>query len=219
MIKGSNPGHILLGSLADDGFPADRFDYLLADPPYGVDWKAYRQPIEDEHRRSGIRRPLRAGPAEGVRRFAAVPAAHDLEDETGRRRPAHPVGGRRFADRDRAFRVAAVLRRRRFPASPEIRRWILENDLLEGIVALPDQMFYNTGINTYVWVLTNRKTRRRTGWCGWWTPANWARRCARASATNAKNSPRAAVAEVTRLYPKHSTSPATMRDRAVGWGG
>ncbi len=157
MMRGVAPERMAPGnSLVDDAFRGTRFDYVLANPPYGVDWKAYADPIKAE--------ALTAG---GSNRFhAGLPRISDgsflfLQHMISKMKPASAAGG--------GSRLAIVL-----SGSPlfsggagsgesEIRRWIIENDLLEGIVGLPDQMFYNTGISTYVWIVTNRKPAERAG--------------------------------------------------------
>jgi len=157
MMRGDNPDRLAPGnSLADDAFRGARFDYLLANPPYGVDWKKYADPIRAE--------ALTSGP--GNRFTAGLPRISDgsllfLQHMISKMKPHSAAGG--------GSRIAIVL-----SGSPlfsggagsgesEIRRWIIENDWLEGIVGLPDQMFYNTGISTYVWIVTNRKPKHRSG--------------------------------------------------------
>ena len=157
MMRGTPPEQMAPGnSLTDDAFRGKRFDYVLANPPYGVDWKAYADPIRAE--------ALTA--AESNRFHAGLPRISDgsllfLQHMISKMKPASAAGG--------GSRLAIVL-----SGSPlfsggagsgesEIRRWIIEHDLLEGIVGLPDQMFYNTGISTYVWIVTNRKPDTRTG--------------------------------------------------------
>jgi len=146
MIQDVDPGHMRNGNtLTGDAFGTAKFDFILANPPYGVDWKAYAAPIRDEHEKLGHQGRFGAG----------LPRVSDgsllfLQHMLSKMKPS-------------GSRVAIVL-----SGSPlfsgaagsgesEIRRWIFENDWLEGIVALPDQMFYNTGISTYVWILTNDK--------------------------------------------------------------
>ena len=131
-----------------------RFDYMLANPPYGKEWKTIEEKVKRRARHARLRRPVRRWPARHHRRPDPVPAADDLQDEARRRG--------RLADRRGLQRLAAVLGRRRLGRG-EIRRWIIENDWLDAIVGLPDQLFYNTGINTYIWVVTNRKAAERRG--------------------------------------------------------
>lgn len=163
MITGSDPSRMQLGNtLTEDRWPEQRFDYLLANPPFGVDWKAYAAPIKGEHERLGWDGRFGAG----------LPRVSDgsmlfLQHMLSKFKPV--ADDPRTPWTDGGTRMGIVL-----SGSPlfsggagsgesEIRRWILEGDLLEGIVALPDQMFYNTGISTYVWILTNRKPDERRG--------------------------------------------------------
>jgi type I restriction enzyme M protein len=151
---GRDAENILFGStLGRDQHADKRFDYLLANPPYGKEWKMDQKAVEAEHDRG------HAG------RFGAgLPRISD-----GQLLFLCHMLNRMKDARDGGSRVAIVMN-----GSPlftgdagsgesEIRRWILENDWLEAIVALPEQLFYNTGIPTYIWVLTNRKPAHRKG--------------------------------------------------------
>ena len=145
-------------SLTEDGFGGETFDYFLTNPPFGVDWKKQRDEIRREHEADGFAGRFGAGlprVSDGAMLFLQHMIAKFEE----------------FAPRQRRYgsRLAIV-----FNGSPlfaggagsgesEIRRWVIENDWLEAIVALPEQMFYNTGIGTYVWIVTNRKEERRKG--------------------------------------------------------
>ena len=159
LIKGNKDSPIAFGdTLIDDKFPEDRFDYLLANPPFGVDWKGQQKEIVHEHDTRGY--AGRFGPK--------LPRVNDgaflfLLHMISKFQPVLPE------ERKHGSRCAIV-----FNGSPlftggagsgesEIRRWIIENDRLEAIVALPEQMFYNTGIGTFIWVVTNRKTKERKG--------------------------------------------------------
>ncbi|KND40336.1 type I restriction-modification system subunit M [Streptomyces acidiscabies] len=158
MIKGQDPEHIAFGnSFSDDGHAREKFDYLLANPPFGVEWKKVKDEVEYEHNHLG----------EAGRFAAGLPRINDgsllfLQHMISKMKPVDVKGGG-------GSRIAIV-----FNGSPlftgaagsgesEIRRWIIENDWLETIVALPDQLFYNTGISTYFWILTNRKAPDRKG--------------------------------------------------------
>lgn len=155
LIKGQDPKNIVRGNtLSADGFPGDKFDYGAANPPFGVDWKKVQDVVKTEHEKKGY--AGRFGPG--------LPRVSDgsllfLLHLISKMRPAAEGGGR----------VGIVLN-----GSPlftgdagsgesEIRRWILENDLLEAIIALPTDLFYNTGIATYIWVLSNHKAKDRKG--------------------------------------------------------
>jgi type I restriction enzyme M protein len=163
LMKGADADRMVLGnSLTNDGFPGIHFDYALANPPYGVDWKAYAEPIKAEAATKGFHGRFGAG----------LPRISDgsllfLQHMISKMKPVHDRPETAWIDG--GSRIAIVL-----SGSPlfsggagsgesEVRRWIIENELLEGIVALPDQMFYNTGISTYVWILTNRKPAERAG--------------------------------------------------------
>ena len=145
-------------SLTEDGFAGEKFDYFLTNPPFGVDWKKQQKEIRQERDRDGFDGRFGAG----------LPRVNDgsllfLQHMWDKREPVRP------RDLKHGSRLAIV-----FSGSPlftggagsgesEIRRWFIENDWLEAVIALPEQMFYNTGIGTYVWIVTNRKERRRKG--------------------------------------------------------
>ena len=163
MITGSDPSRMQLGNtLVDDKWVDLKFDYLLANPPFGVDWKAYADPIRHESEKLGWDGRFGAGTprvSDGSMLFLQhmISKFKPVADD-----PATPWvdGGTRMGivlSGSPLFSGAAG------SGESEIRRWVLEGDLLEGIVALPDQMFYNTGISTYVWILTNRKPEDRQG--------------------------------------------------------
>lgn len=149
-------------SFTEDAFDEDEkentFDYFLTNPPFGVDWKKQRRKIKEEHDQHGFDGRFGAG----------LPRINDgsllfLQHMWAKREPV------RLEEHKHGSRLAIV-----FSGSPlftggagsgesDIRKWIIENDWLEAIIALPEQMFYNTGIGTYIWVLTNRKERQRKG--------------------------------------------------------
>ncbi len=161
LIKGQDVSRIKLGNtLSNDQLPHDQFDYMLCNPPLGVDWKKIEGEINDEHMQKGFNG--RFGPG--------LPRVSDgsllfLMHLISKMRDNHNVDG----TVSNGGRIGIILN-----ASPlftggagsgesEIRRYILEADLLEGIVALPTDMFYNTGIATYVWILSNKKAPERKG--------------------------------------------------------
>jgi len=145
-------------SFTDDRFGDDRFDYFLTNPPFGVDWKKQQREIQQERDTRGFDGRFGAG----------LPRVNDgsllfLQHMVDKFEPVRP------AEHKHGSRLAIV-----FSGSPlftggagsgesDIRKWIIENDWLEAIIALPEQMFYNTGIGTYVWIVTNRKEKRRKG--------------------------------------------------------
>ena len=158
MMQGIGPEQMHNGNtLTADAFPTNKFDFILANPPYGVDWKGYAQPIKDEHNRQGFNGRFGAGlprVSDGSLLFLQHMLSH-MKPVTD----ASPNGSRVGI----VLSGSPLFSGQAGSGESEIRRWLLENDWLEGIVALPDQMFYNTGIATYVWVITNRKEERRRG--------------------------------------------------------
>ena len=145
-------------SFTEDQFAGETFDYFLTNPPFGVDWKKQQKEIQQEHDKRGFDGRFGAG----------LPRVNDgsllfLQHMIDKFEPVRP------AEHKHGSRLAIV-----FSGSPlftggagsgesDIRKWIIENDWLEAIIALPEQMFYNTGIGTYVWIVTNRKEKRRKG--------------------------------------------------------
>ncbi|MFJ4283152.1 N-6 DNA methylase [Streptomyces massasporeus] len=158
MIKGQDPENIAFGnSFSDDGHARKSFDYMLANPPFGVEWKKVKDEVEQEHRTLG----------EAGRFGAGLPRINDgsllfLQHMIDKMKPVdvNGGGGSRLAI---VFNGSPLFTGAAGSGESEIRRWILENDWLEGIVALPDQLFYNTGISTYFWILTNRKSPDHKG--------------------------------------------------------
>jgi type I restriction enzyme M protein len=155
MIKGQDPSRIHKGnSFTEDGEPSAKFDYMLSNPPFGVDWKKVQAVIEKEHKQRGPDGRFGAG----------LPRINDgsllfLQHMISKMKPAKD-GGSRIAI---VFNASPLFTGGPGSGESEIRRWIIENDWLEAIVALPEELFYNTGIHTYVWVVTNRKEPRRKG--------------------------------------------------------
>jgi type I restriction enzyme M protein len=155
MLKGQDASHIVQGnSFDDDGHRGRTFDYMLANPPFGVEWKSVERFVKDERERLGFRGRFGAG----------LPAINDgsflfLQHMISKMKPT-AEGGSRLAI---VFNGSPLFTGAAGSGPSEIRRWIIENDWLEAVVALPDQLFYNTGISTYFWVVTNRKSAERRG--------------------------------------------------------
>ena len=164
LIKDEDTSNIVLGdTLGDgktsDGFEGKRFHYLMANPPFGVEWKDQKDVVQREHKTVGFSGRFGAG----------LPAIDDgsllfLQHMISKMHPYQE------GDEDQPGSKISIV----FNGSPlfsgdagsgpsNIRRWIIENDWLDAIVALPDQLFYNTGIFTYVWLVTNRKPPERRG--------------------------------------------------------
>ena len=155
MLKGQDASHIAFGnSLSEDAFEGATFDYLLANPPFGVEWRKVEYQVKDEAEIKGFAGRFGAG----------LPRINDgsllfLQHMISKMKPADQ-GGSRLAI---VFNGSPLFIGAAGSGESEIRRWIIENDWLDAIVALPDQLFYNTGISTYLWIVTNRKTHERRG--------------------------------------------------------
>ena len=159
LIKGHENSEVRFGdSLTDDQFSADRFDYFLANPPFGVDWKKQAKEIEAEHEKVGF----------GGRFGAGLPRVNDgallfLQHMVSKFEPVQPDQHKHGSRLAIVFNGSPLFTGGAGSGESDIRKWIIEDDWLEAVVAMPEQMFYNTGIGTYVWVVTNRKEKRRQG--------------------------------------------------------
>jgi type I restriction enzyme M protein len=155
LIKGQDISNIIHGNtLSDDGLPGRKFDYMLSNPPFGVEWKKIQKEVKKEHQQDGFNG--RFGPG--------LPRVSDgsllfLMHLISKMRPTKD-GGARFGI---VLNGSPLFTGNAGNGESEIRRYVLENDLLEAIIGLPTDMFYNTGISTYVWIVTNRKPKSRKG--------------------------------------------------------
>ncbi len=155
LIKGQEIENLKLGNtLSNDQLPNQTFDYMLSNPPFGVDWKKVEKAIKDEHEFKGMMGRFGAGlprVSDGSLLFLLhlLSKIHTKDGETSR------IGI--ILNGSPLFTGGAG------SGESEIRRYVLENDLLEGIIALPNDMFYNTGIATYIWILSNHKMAERKG--------------------------------------------------------
>jgi len=155
LIKGQNPTNIKFGNtFTIDGLKNEKFDYMLSNPPFGVDWKKAKKIIKDEHDNLGYAGRFGAG----------LPRINDgsllflLHMISKMKSPED--GGSRIGI---VFNGSPMFTGQAGSGESNIRQWIIENDWLEAIIALPDQLFYNTGISTYIWILNNNKSARRKG--------------------------------------------------------
>lgn len=152
LIKGQNPSNIKFGNtFTVDGLQDEKFDYMLSNPPFGVDWKKAEKVIKDESNKKGMNGRFGAG----------LPRINDgsllfLQHMISKMKP----DGTRIGI---VFNGSPLFTGAAESGESNIRRWIIENDWLEAIIALPDQLFYNTGISTYIWILTNQKSAERKG--------------------------------------------------------
>ena len=166
LIKGQDVSRIKLGNtLSNDQLSAEQFDYMLSNPPFGVDWKKIESDIKDEHLVKGFNGRFGAG----LPRVSDGSLLFLMHLISKMRDPSHNGSGSNQNTAQQGSRIGIILN-----GSPlftgsagsgesEIRRYILEADLLEAIIALPNDMFYNTGIATYIWILSNKKDAERKG--------------------------------------------------------
>ncbi|PJZ83998.1 restriction endonuclease subunit M [Leptospira harrisiae] len=154
LIKGQNPSNIKFGNtFTQDGLTEEKFDYMLSNPPFGVDWKKSEKLIKEEAAKKGWDGRFGAG----------LPAISDgsllfLQHMVSKMK--RKDGGSRLA---LVFNGSPLFSGAAGSGPSDIRKWIIENDMLEAIVALPDQLFYNTGISTYIWIVTDHKPKNRKG--------------------------------------------------------
>ena len=157
MLKGQDATHITYGNSfkkSEDGHRGRKFDYCIANPPFGVDWKKVEKEIKDENENDGFSGRFGAG----------LPTVGDgsllfLQHMISKMKSVEE-GGSRIAI---VFNGSPLSKGTAGSGESEIRRWIIENDWLEAVVALPDKLFYNTEIGTYFWIVTNRKSHERAG--------------------------------------------------------
>ena len=153
LIRGGDKDHSLASTLSNDQFFGEVFDYGISNPPYGVDWKKDKDAVDREASRGYAGRFGAGTPriSDGQLLFMQHLISKMKPESNGGSRLAVVHNGSPLFTGDAGS------------GESEIRRWILEKDLLETIVALPDQLFYNTGINTYLWFVSNRKSKERKG--------------------------------------------------------
>lgn len=145
-------------TFTEDRFEGKRFDYLIANPPFGVDWKKQQKEIQRESEKLGFNGRFGAG----------LPRVNDgsllfLQHMISKFEDVDPKAQKYGSRAAIVFSGSPLFTGGAGGGESEIRRWIIERDMLEAIVALPEQMFYNTGIGTYIWIVTNRKAKEREG--------------------------------------------------------
>ena len=191
MIKGQKAVNIKFGnSFTNDGFPDEIFDYMLANPPFGVEWKKVQKEVKKEHEKKGY----------GGRFGAGLPRISDgsflfLQHMISKMKPTD--GGTRLAI---VFNGSPLFTGGAGSGESEIRRWIIENDMLEAIVALPDQLFYNTGILTYFCVVTNRKEPKRKGKVQLVNAVSFFKKMSRSLGNKRNEISDPDIEEITRIY-------------------
>ncbi len=192
LIKGQDVANIVAGNtLADDGHPHKKFDYMLSNPPFGVEWKKVEKEIRKEFESQGYNG--RFGPG--------LPRVSDgsllfLLHLISKMRPDHE-GGSRFGI---VLNGSPLFTGGAGSGESEIRRYVLENDLVEAIIGLPTDMFYNTGISTYVWILSNHKPEHRKGLVQLIDASSFWQKMRKSLGSKRKEFSEAHIAEITRLF-------------------
>jgi type I restriction enzyme M protein len=192
LIKGQDVQNIILGNtLSDDGLVGQHFDYSLSNPPFGVEWKKIQKAITKEHEQQGFNG--RFGPG--------LPRVSDgsllfLMHLISKMRPTKDGGGR-FGI---VLNGSPLFTGNAGSGESEIRRYVLENDMLEAIIGLPTDMFYNTGISTYVWIVTNRKPAHRKGKVQLIDASGMWRKMRKSLGSKRKELSDEHIAEITRLF-------------------
>jgi type I restriction enzyme M protein len=154
LIKGQNPSQIKFGNtFTIDGLESENFDYMLSNPPFGVEWKKEEKIIKAEYEKLGFAGRFGAG-LPRINDGSLLFLLHMMSKMKGE------TTGTRIGI---IFNGSPLFNGNAGSGESEIRKWIIEKDYLETIIALPDQLFYNTGISTYLWIVTNRKSKARKG--------------------------------------------------------
>jgi type I restriction enzyme M protein len=192
LIKGQDVGNIIYGNtFSDDGHPHKKFDYMLSNPPFGVEWKKVEKEVRKEYEQLGFNGRFGAG----------LPRISDgsllfLLHLISKMRPAND-GGSRFGI---VLNGSPLFTGGAGSGESEIRRYVLENDLVEAIIGLPTDMFYNTGISTYVWILSNRKPEHRKGTVQLIDASNLWQRMRKPLGSKRKELSNDHITEITRLF-------------------
>jgi len=194
LIKGQDVANIIAGNtLSEDGHPHRKFDYMLSNPPFGVEWKKVEKAVRLEAEKQGYNG--RFGPG--------LPRVSDgsllfLMHLLSKMRPAVD-GGSRFGI---VLNGSPLFTGGAGSGESEIRRYVLENDLVEAIIGLPTDMFYNTGISTYVWILSNRKPKARKGKVQLIDASSFWQKMRKSLGSKRKELSEEHIAEITRLFGK-----------------
>lgn len=192
LIKGQNPQNIKFGnSFTADGLSDNKFDYMLSNPPFGVEWKKAEKEIKKEADELGFAGRFGAG----------LPRISDgsflfLQHMIFKMK-APKDGGSRLAI---VFNGSPLFAGSAGSGESEIRKWIIENDWLEAIIAMPDQLFYNTGISTYVWVVSNRKPASRNGKIQMINAVSFFNKMSKSLGNKRNEIGEEHIAEITRIY-------------------
>lgn len=200
MIKGQNSSNIKKGnSISEDKLPNEKFDYLITNPPFGVKWEKFAKPVLDEHKTKGHGGRFGAGlpsKSDGSFLFLMHLISKMKQDEHGSRLAIVFNGSPLFSGSPSTTKNES-----------SIRQWVIENDMLESIVALPNQLFYNTGISTYIWVLNNRKSKLRKGKVQLINAVDFYKKMSKSLGNKRNEIAKKQIAEITKAYGDFEETP------------
>ncbi|MEK6989617.1 class I SAM-dependent DNA methyltransferase [Paenibacillus sp. FSL K6-1566] len=195
LIKGADAKNIRLGNtLSNDQFKGEKFDYLITNPPYGVDWKSYEKTIKAEHEELGYNG--RFGPGTPRTSDGQLLFLLHLISKMKPVTPENPQGSRLAI----IMNGSPLFTGDAGSGESEIRRYVLENDLVEGIVAMPNDLFYNTGIATYIWILTNNKSANRKGKVQLVNAVDFSRKMKKSLGSKRNEISQEQIDEIVRMY-------------------
>jgi type I restriction enzyme M protein len=191
LIKGQDASHIALGNtLSNDAFPDMKFNYMITNPPYGVEWKNSEKAVKDEYENKGFSGRFGAGLpriSDGQLLFAQHLVSKMKKDMEGSRIAIIMNGSPLFTGDAGS-------------GESDIRKYLIEQDLVEGIVAMPEQLFYNTGISTYVWIITNKKRPERRGKVQLVNAVDFYEKMRKSLGNKRNQITEAQIAEIIRIY-------------------
>ncbi|MCR9098934.1 MAG: type I restriction-modification system subunit M [bacterium] len=198
LIKGQNASNVKYGnSFTEDGLEGYTFDYMLSNPPFGVSWKKVQKQIKKEHEDLGFAGRFGAGlprVSDGSLLFLQHMMAKMKQTEQGSRLAI-------------VFNGSPLFTGNAGSGESEIRRWVIENDRLEAIIALPDQLFYNTGISTYIWVVDNQKRPERKGKVQLIDATAMFKKMSKSLGNKRHEISEEQIAEITRIYGDFEEGP------------
>jgi len=208
LLRGQETSNIALGnSFTNDAFSGRRFDYMLSNPPFGVEWKKVERQVREESERLAFAGRFGAG----------LPRVNDgsllfLQHMLSKMKPE----GSRIAV---VFNGSPLFAGNAGSGESEIRRWIFENDWLEAVIALPDQLFYNTGLATYIWLLTNAKAPVRKGKVQLINAVSFAEKMRRSLGAKRNQIPSSRIDEICAIHRGFQDGPHTriLRNEEFGF--
>jgi type I restriction enzyme M protein len=200
LIKGQNPVNIKRGnSISEDHLPNAKFDYLITNPPFGVKWEKIAKKVKAEHEEKGFGGRFGAGlPSTGDGSFLFLMNLISKMKPEGSRLAIVFNGSPLFSGGPSSTKNES-----------SIRQWIIENDMLEAIVALPNQLFYNTGISTYIWILSNHKPTNRKGKVQLINAVDFCRKMGKSLGNKRNELSAEQIRDITNLYGNFTEGPNT----------